>query len=287
MAIFDRSYLPPAQCQFVVLSDTHYLLHPALQGGEWESIRQFPGRTERALRLAGALDADFVVHLGDVTHEYPETGEAVRSREGARAQFAAHGLRPYVAPGNMDIGDKPDPTSPAEWVTPQTLAAWHAAFGPSWFSFDRGGLHGVVLNSVVMNGPLARSRPGGTPWPAHRPVHAPAAVLRRGGRARLRHVQQPRRASARLAARSHPPPHRRGGVCRPHPLRGPQPHRRHTPLRGAVDHHVQGWSAGGVHRLSAGPRPPRRGQAGLLPRACGRPRPERAFDSHRARHAGP
>jgi len=110
--VFDRSFLPVAGFEFIVLSDTHYLLHPELQGGEWQSILQFPSRAERALQLAGALQADFVVHCGDVTHEYPETGEAVRSRRGAQAQFEQYGLRPYVAAGNMDIGDKPDPTSP-------------------------------------------------------------------------------------------------------------------------------------------------------------------------------
>src|SRR5688500_4879470 len=118
MAIFDRSFLPPKPCEFVVVSDTHYLLRPELQGGEWESVRAFPARAERALRLAGALAADFCVHLGDVTHEYPETGRVGESRAGAQAQFARHGLRPHVAAGNMDIGDKPDPTSPAAWVTP-------------------------------------------------------------------------------------------------------------------------------------------------------------------------
>ncbi|HEU5315722.1 MAG TPA: metallophosphoesterase [Chloroflexota bacterium] len=154
MTVFDRSLLPPARFEMVVLSDTHYLLHPELQGGEWKSILEFPSRAERALQLAGALEADFVVHLGDVTHEYPETGEAVASRRGAQAQFAQYGLRPYVAAGNMDIGDKPDPTSPANWVTPETLAGWDAIFGRSWFSFDEAGIHGVVLNSCIMEGPL-------------------------------------------------------------------------------------------------------------------------------------
>ena len=59
--LFDRSFLPPARFELLVLSDTHYLLHPELQGGEWASVRQFPARAERALRLAGALRADVVV----------------------------------------------------------------------------------------------------------------------------------------------------------------------------------------------------------------------------------
>ncbi|HEX2516944.1 MAG TPA: metallophosphoesterase, partial [Chloroflexota bacterium] len=155
--LFDRSFLPPARFELLVLSDTHYLLHPELQGGEWASVRQFPARAERALRLAGALRADVVVHLGDVTHEYPETGEAERSRRGAQAQLERFGLRPYVAPGNMDIGDKPDPTSPAAWVTEETLAGWETIFGPTWLSFDAHGLHGVVLNSTIMGGPLPQA----------------------------------------------------------------------------------------------------------------------------------
>jgi hypothetical protein len=155
--LFDRSFLPPARFELLVLSDTHYLLRPELQGGEWASVRQFPARAERALRLAGALQADVVVHLGDVTHEYPETGEAERSRRGAVAQFERFGLRPYVAPGNMDIGDKPDPTSPAAWVSEETLAGWEAIFGPTWLSFDVHDLHGVLLNSNIMGGPLPQA----------------------------------------------------------------------------------------------------------------------------------
>lgn len=152
--VFDLSLLPPASRQFLVISDTHYLLPGNAQAAEWASINQFPVRTERALRLAGALPVDFSVHLGDVAHEYPETGRAQPAREAAKEQFRRHGLRPYQAAGNMDIGDKPDPTSPADWVSAATLAEWHATFGPSWHSFDHGDLHGVVLNTQIMNGLL-------------------------------------------------------------------------------------------------------------------------------------
>jgi hypothetical protein len=77
----------------------------------------------------------------------------------------------------MDIGDKPDPTSPAEWVTPQTLADWHAAFGPSWFSFDHGDIHGVVLNSVIMNGPLPEAEQQARWLEADLAAHAGRRIL--------------------------------------------------------------------------------------------------------------
>ena len=152
--IFDLSLLPPAQLQFLVVSDTHYLLPENAQAAEWASVSEFPARTERALRMAGALPVDFAVHLGDVSHEYPETGRAQAAREAALAQFRSFGLDFYQAAGNMDIGDKPDPTSPAEWVNETTLNEWHATFGPSWQSFDCGEIHGIVLNTQIMNGQL-------------------------------------------------------------------------------------------------------------------------------------
>src|SRR5918999_1436326 len=101
---FDRSLLAGARYELVVISDTHYLLHPELQGGEWKSILEFPARAERALRLAGALEADFVVHLGDVTHEYPETGEAGVSRPGADAAFRPVRIAAFNAAAQNGFG---------------------------------------------------------------------------------------------------------------------------------------------------------------------------------------
>jgi hypothetical protein len=157
-SIFDFSQLPPADVQFLVVSDTHYLLPDNAQTAEWSSVNEFPARTERALKMAGAIPHDFAVHLGDVSHEYPETGRALVAWRAALEQFRAHGLHFHQAAGNMDIGDKPDPTSPAGWVSPETLQTWHGVFGPTWHSFDHGDIHGIVLNTQIMNGPLPEAQ---------------------------------------------------------------------------------------------------------------------------------
>lgn len=156
---FDRSFLPQAQFEFVVISDTHYIRDPDIYASGSDSqdprfTRLWPARAEQAVRLAASLDAAFVVHLGDLAQEYPGRKDFAQSRAEARAQIERAGLQPYHAAGNMDIGDKPNPTVPAEWVTPESLAEWHRQFGRSWYSFDRHGVHGVVLNSQIMNGPL-------------------------------------------------------------------------------------------------------------------------------------
>jgi predicted phosphodiesterase len=163
--VFDRSFLPEARFEFVVMADTHYTYDTerhadVIDPREPETVlsRQWSARSERALQLAASLETSFVVHLGDLTEEYPEREEDfVKSRQAAREQIERYGQQTYVAAGNMDIGDKSSPTTPAAWVTPTTLADWHEQFGPSWFSFDHEGVHFVVLNSQIMESELPQA----------------------------------------------------------------------------------------------------------------------------------
>jgi hypothetical protein len=152
--VFDRSFLPEAVLEFVVLTDTHYMVDPGDAPLEFESRRKQTARVEHALRLATALGTPFMVHLGDLVQEYPGTELYARALAEARAQLARHGATIRHAAGNQDVGDKPDPTMPTLPVTSASLAAYHAVFGPSWYSFDAGGAHFVVLNSSILNAPL-------------------------------------------------------------------------------------------------------------------------------------
>ena len=67
--LFDLSLLPPAQLQFTILSDTHYMLDPGDASVEFPSRRRQSRRADAALRLAADLDADFAIHLGDLVQE--------------------------------------------------------------------------------------------------------------------------------------------------------------------------------------------------------------------------
>ena len=157
--LFDRSLLPPADFEFVVIGDTHYIRDPEIYASGSDSqdpryTREWPARAERAFQLAAALQPAFVVHLGDLAQEFPGTGDFAKSRQEARAQIEGHGLKPHHLPGNMDIGDKPNLTVPAPWVRPQDLAEWHEQFGRSWFSFDHKDVRCIGLNTQIMGGPL-------------------------------------------------------------------------------------------------------------------------------------
>jgi predicted phosphodiesterase len=149
--VFDCSFLPQAQFEFVVVSDTHYMLDPGPQAVEFESRRRQTARAERALSLIASLDPPLVIHLGDLVQEYPETLRHKQAMAEAHEQLQRCGVRPRHVAGNQDIGDKPDPTMPTQWVTSESLAAFHAWCGPSWYSWDQGSIHFVVLNSQILN----------------------------------------------------------------------------------------------------------------------------------------
>ena len=154
--MFDKTFLPEATLEFVVVSDTHYML--PTKKVEFESRRKQSARAGRALQLISKLDPEFVVHMGDVVQEYPETERYHRAIREAHQQIEQCGLKPYHVAGNQDIGDKPDPTMPTRWVTSSSLAAFHDLYGHSWYSWDRENLHFVVLNSQLLNSDLPEAK---------------------------------------------------------------------------------------------------------------------------------
>ena len=152
--LFDLSLLPPAQQQFAILSDTHYMLDPGDAPVEFASRRQQSQRAGAALDLAAQLDTDFAIHLGDLIQEYPDTSGFDRALDEALSQLEASGLKPRLVAGNHDVGDKADPTMPTHPVTAEILAQYHDRFGPSWYGFTNGPTHHIILNTQIMNTPL-------------------------------------------------------------------------------------------------------------------------------------
>ncbi len=152
--MFDRSFLPDADLEFVVMTDTHYMLDRGGHQIEFASRRQQSARAAHALALVASLEPAFVVHLGDLIQEFPESEGFATSLGQALDQITTAGVQPRHVAGNHDVGDKPDPTMPTDWVSPATLAAYHERFGPSWYSWDAAGFHFIVLNSQIMNADL-------------------------------------------------------------------------------------------------------------------------------------
>lgn len=154
---FDKTHLPPAQFECVVIADTHYMIDVGGRPLEFESRRVQTQRAGTALQQVSGIGADFVIHMGDLVQEYPETPDFKRAMVEARDQIRACNISPHYVAGNHDIGDKTDPTMPTHAATAESLAFFHGLFGPSWYSFDRDDCHFIVLNSQIFNSKLPES----------------------------------------------------------------------------------------------------------------------------------
>ena len=148
---FDKTHLSPAQFECVVIADTHYMIDVGDRPLEFESRRVQTQRADIALQQVSDIGADFVIHMGDLVQEYPETPDFKRAMVEARDQIRACNISPHYVAGNHDIGDKTDPTMPTHEATAESLAFFHDLFGPSWYSFDRDDCHLIVLNSQILN----------------------------------------------------------------------------------------------------------------------------------------
>lgn len=152
--VLDRSNIDRSPFEFIVLADTHYVLPEKANSGEFATRRFQTARIGTALRLAERIDPSFVLHLGDMVQEFPGTTDFPEALRQAKEQLDASGLHIHHVAGNHDVGDKPDPTTAAPWTTPEFLRHYHDHIGPSWFSFDEGGVHFVILNTSIMNADL-------------------------------------------------------------------------------------------------------------------------------------
>ena len=156
--MFDRSLLPDALLELVVIADTHSMLPVDPNQVEFPSRLKQADRSRVAVRMAAALGPACVLHLGDLTQEYPETERFHQAVSESKAQLAELGAPTHYVAGNQDLGDKPDPTTPGLPVTAQTLAEYHERMGPSWYSRDVGPIHVIVLNSQILNTPMPQAQ---------------------------------------------------------------------------------------------------------------------------------
>lgn len=156
---FDRSYLPAALLEILVIADTHHIVDPHMYKAEGDSVTpeltaDWSERGDVALAYARGLEPSLSFHVGDLQQEYPGHAAFDVGRRAALRQLADSGLAMWHVAGNMDVGDKPDPTMPAGWVRQEYLDVWHEDLGPSYYSLNEGPFHFVTLNSQLLNASL-------------------------------------------------------------------------------------------------------------------------------------
>ena len=93
--MFDKSHLPPVRFEFAVVFDSYFILGPEPYSAEFESVREWPEQAAWALKQAASLDADFVIHLGDLAEENPAREDYLEVRMRTMDRMKREGVEPY------------------------------------------------------------------------------------------------------------------------------------------------------------------------------------------------
>ncbi len=133
----------PATFTFVDASDTH--MAPA-------SLPQ----TRRFRAIVDSLHPDFVLVAGDLVRDALRVSEteARGYYDLAVHEFGAFTVPVWLAPGNHENFGIETQLSHVDPANPLFgRAMYHHYFGPDYYSFNRGGVHFIALNSVDISGP--------------------------------------------------------------------------------------------------------------------------------------
>ena len=134
-----------------VLADTHIRTEPHDPQAAYPSDALHNERARRAVRQLCRHNPASVVHLGDVTHTLPGLPTHEAAQQIAREILGGLGDSLRVAPGNHDVGDKPDSRATAPRVDPEGRRIFERYWGPCWQSWDVDGCHLVTLDTAVLN----------------------------------------------------------------------------------------------------------------------------------------
>ncbi len=144
-----------AGLRFIVIADSH-IRPPDQEIDAYPSNAWLVQRNEFVVDLCNRIDASFVVHLGDIVHPLPVEAthrEAIGLAADVYARLR-HPIR-FVA-GNHDVGDKPGALVAVPAVAEENYPVFENAWGPSFYSFDVGDSHFVVMDTQVLNSGLER-----------------------------------------------------------------------------------------------------------------------------------
>jgi 3',5'-cyclic AMP phosphodiesterase CpdA len=96
----------------------------------------------KAIEIANRLRPAFVVVCGDLTHRAGDSAQIAEYRRIAATLDRSVPL--YSVSGNHDL---------ALPLSPSSVAAYRAVYGPDYYTFERNGILGVVINSSLFKEP--------------------------------------------------------------------------------------------------------------------------------------
>jgi serine/threonine-protein phosphatase CPPED1 len=122
-------FMQISDTQFGMFSDNH-------------DVEQEVANFEFVIASVNRLKPLFLINCGDLINKARDAGQ---ESEYLRIKGKiALGIAYYQVPGNHDVGNEP---------TPESLAAYRKTFGTDYYSFRKGPIFGIVLDSSLYKAP--------------------------------------------------------------------------------------------------------------------------------------
>jgi 3',5'-cyclic AMP phosphodiesterase CpdA len=121
---------------FIQMSDPQFGMYTADA-----SFVQETANFEFAVATANRLKPAFVVVTGDLTNKAGNPAQVAEFHRIAKKLDPQ--IKLFPVPGNHDVGNEP---------TAESLAAYRKNYGPDYYTFQSGGITGIVLNSNLEKG---------------------------------------------------------------------------------------------------------------------------------------
>jgi len=144
---------------FAIIADTHITDEEGLAiDGSHKTGKKVAGMYRDLAARVNAMNPEFVVHLGDITHPTPvspDYGDAAQAFHKASGVFS---MPYYLVPGNHDIGEKIHPALPGIdekiSITKRAVGQYEQHFGRQRYSFKHDDCLFLVINTMLLNSGL-------------------------------------------------------------------------------------------------------------------------------------
>lgn len=137
--------------EVALISDTHVNEREDTSTSPYPANAEANPRARHVFAQIEQSDAAFAVHMGDMINPVPKLESYATAASNFHAIAGTLSIPLYLVPGNHDIGDKPVDWMPAGMVNADSIAKYQSHFGQHFYSFDREGMHFIVLNASLVN----------------------------------------------------------------------------------------------------------------------------------------
>lgn len=143
---------------FALIADTHIHDPGSENLSPWKTMSKTNERARIVMEQVRDAQPSFAIHLGDITNPVPHLPAFDAAANEAKAILEQRGIEMFMVAGNHDVGDKCSAIAPQHPIDDYSMAQYEKFYGESYLSFDRGGVHFVIVNTSLMGSGLPEEK---------------------------------------------------------------------------------------------------------------------------------